>query len=113
MTLVFKICAATEWAAAEAAGVFKGSVIDHADGFIHLSSAAQVRETAARHFARVDGLVLVAFAAEELAGLKWDASRGGAMFPHVYGHLPVRLARWVKPLPVASGARVFPQEVAF
>jgi uncharacterized protein (DUF952 family) len=112
MTMVFKICPAAEWAAARQTGHYAGSPADHRDGFIHLSAAGQVAETAARHFAGQSGLVLVAFEAEALPGLAWEPSRGGALFPHVHGVLPVNLARWVADLPVVDGRHVFPQELS-
>lgn len=108
--LVFKIVTAAEWQAAEQAGVFAGSAGDVRDGFIHLSTAAQVRETAARHFTAQPHLLLVAFAAVALGpALKWEPSRGGALFPHLHGALDPRLALWAKPLPLAAGGgHVFP-----
>ncbi len=93
MTLIYKILGRDEWAAAEAAGVFTGSAVDIADGFIHFSAEAQVRETLNRHFAGRTDLVLVAVEAGALGpALKWEPSRGGALFPHLYGPLPTRLA---------------------
>ena len=111
MRLLFKICRDSEWKRAIGRGVFMGSEADHADGFIHLSTAHQVRETAAKHFAGQTGLVLVALAESDLENLKWEVSRGGDKFPHVYGEIPTRLARWVKSLPLEEGAHVFPEEV--
>jgi uncharacterized protein (DUF952 family) len=99
MVLVYKICPRTLWNEAEHDGVFRGAPVDHADGFIHFSTAAQVHETAARHFAGAADLVLVAIEAEGLGpALKWEPSRGGALFPHLYGDLPLAAVRWVKPL---------------
>jgi uncharacterized protein (DUF952 family) len=99
MVLAYKICPRTLWNEAERDGVFRGAPIDHADGFIHFSTAEQVHETATRHFAGVADLVLVAVEAEQLGpALKWEASRGGALFPHLYGDLPLAAVRWVKPL---------------
>jgi uncharacterized protein (DUF952 family) len=108
--LVFKIVTAAEWQAAEQAGVFTGSAVDARDGFIHLSTAGQVRETAARHFAAQPNLLLVAFEAAALGpALKWETSRGGARFPHLYGALDPRLALWAKPLPLDAGrAHIIP-----
>jgi uncharacterized protein (DUF952 family) len=110
MTLIFKICPRALWNAAERDGIFRGAPVDRADGFIHFSTAEQVRETAAKHFAGASDLVLVAVAAERLgAALKWEPSRGGALFPHVYGELPLAAAQWVKPLPLgADGRHEFP-----
>lgn len=110
MTLIYKIADEAAWHAAEAAGVFHGAPIDLADGFIHFSTAEQVRETAAKHFAGRDGLLLVAVDAGRLGdALRYEASRGGALFPHLYATLDPALAVWVKPLPVGpDGAHVFP-----
>ena len=111
MQMLYKIMTSDEWARAEREGVFEGSAVDHRDGFIHLSAAYQARETAARHFAGQADLVLVAFGADDLAGLRWEPSRGGDLFPHVYGTLPAAAAAWVKPLPLAGGAHQFPDEM--
>jgi uncharacterized protein (DUF952 family) len=113
MTTIYKICETAQWAEAERAGEFRGSGIDLADGYIHFSTAGQVAETARKHFARVPDLVLVAVTAEELGGtLKWEPSRGGALFPHLYGALPMTAVRWTKPLPLdAAGTHVFPPEM--
>jgi uncharacterized protein (DUF952 family) len=111
MRFLFKITGEAEWNAAVAAGRFEGSAADVADGFIHLSDETQVRETAARHFAGQHGLVLVAFAEDRLPGLKWEPSRGGALFPHVYAAIDTRLAQWAKPLPLIDGVHRFPPEI--
>jgi uncharacterized protein (DUF952 family) len=110
-SVVYKICPGDEWREAERAGVYRGAPIDHADGFIHFSSAAQVVETAAKHFAGADGLVLVAVDAGKLGPtLKWEPSRGGALFPHLYGVLKPDAVLWTKPLPLgADGRHVFPE----
>src|SRR3954454_2086770 len=107
---VFKIATRTEWQAAERAGIFRGTPLDVADGFIHFSTVAQVEETAAKHFAGLDGLVLVAIDIGKLhSPLKWEVSRGGALFPHLYGPLELAAVRWVAPLPLDPGGRhVFP-----
>lgn len=110
MRFIFKICTRAEWAGATATGVYGGSALDHHDGFIHLSAPAQVRETAARHFAGQSDLVLVALGESALANLKWEPSRGGALFPHVYGTIPASAAAWVKDLPLVDGTHVFPDE---
>lgn len=99
--LIYKICAAALWQSAERAGVFGGAAVDLADGYIHFSTAEQVAETAAKHFAGQDDLVLVAIDARALGdALKWEPSRGGARFPHLYAPLPLGAVRWVKPLPL-------------
>lgn len=110
MALIYKICPQPLWAEAERAGAFRGAPVDLADGYIHFSTADQVRETAAKHFAGADDLVLVAVDAETLGpALKWEPSRGGALFPHLHGELPLAAAQWVKPLPLGTdGAHRFP-----
>jgi uncharacterized protein (DUF952 family) len=109
MTLIYKILSEHLWLDAVAKGVFSGAGIDIADGYIHLSTAAQTEETAQKHFASVDNLVLVAFDPNDFAPLlKWETSRGGALFPHVYGMIDTSLAKWVKPLPWAGAAHDFP-----
>jgi len=114
VTIIYKICEHALWQEAERSGVFHGAAVDARDGFIHFSTAEQVAETAARHFAGAHGLVLVAVDADTLGGaLRYEASRGGALFPHLYGVLPVRSVRWVKPLPLAAdGRHVFPELAA-
>ncbi|WP_346899378.1 DUF952 domain-containing protein [uncultured Roseibium sp.] len=110
MRLIFKIVPEDLWQEAEALGVFKGAPVDLADGFIHFSTAVQARETAAKHFAGQDGLLLAAFDADALGpDLKWEPSRGGDLFPHLYADLPTSIAVWVRPLPLGpDGAHVFP-----
>ena len=108
--LIYKIAPAALWAAAEQARVFTGAPVDVADGYIHFSTAAQARETAAKHFAGQADLKLVAVEVAALgAALKWEPSRGGALFPHLYAPLPLTAVRWVRDLPLgADGAHVFP-----
>ena len=108
---VYKIATRAEWAEAEATGRFEGAPIDIRDGYIHLSTASQVRETAARHFAGQDDLVLVAIDADALGeALHWEPSRGGALFPHLYAPLDSAEAIWVKPLPLGEdGTHLFPE----
>jgi uncharacterized protein (DUF952 family) len=108
---IYKICDAAAWQAAERAGEFAGAPVDLADGYIHFSAADQVAETAAKHFADQRDLVLVAVAADALGpALKWEPSRGGALFPHLYGKLPLTAVRWTKPLPLGrDGRHVFPR----
>jgi uncharacterized protein (DUF952 family) len=102
--LVYKIVRRPEWEAAEKSGSFRGSADDIRDGFIHLSSAAQLRATFTKHFAkrwesREDDLLLIAIDSGRLGGaLKWEVSRGGEKFPHLYGALDVRLAKSVTPI---------------
>ncbi|WP_420411720.1 DUF952 domain-containing protein [Roseibium sp.] len=111
MSVIFKIVPKTMWQDAETAGVFKGAPVDLADGFIHFSSAEQVRETAAKHFAGQTDLLIAAFDAAAFGeALKWEPSRGGALFPHLYEDLDPTSALWVKELPVdGDGAHQFPE----
>jgi uncharacterized protein (DUF952 family) len=112
MRLVFKICTVQEWQEASRTGRFLGSPDDLRDGFIHLSAARQLRDTAAKHFSGMDNLLLIAFAEDQLgARLKWETSRGGDLFPHHYGPLPVGLAKWLRPLPWRDGRHGFPDEI--
>ncbi len=107
---IYKIAPESLWREAERAGAFTGAPVDLADGFIHFSTAAQAAETAARHFAGRDGLVLVAVDAAALGeALRYEPSRGGALFPHLYGTLPMSAVRWVKPLPLGPGGHAFPE----
>ena len=90
MTRVYKVVGHAEWAAAAREGVFLGSAIDMKDGYIHLSDGEQVETTVALYFADRDDLTLVALEAERLGeALKWEPSRGGALFPHLYATLPL------------------------
>lgn len=108
MTLIYKIATADQWQAAEHAGRFEGAPVDLADGFIHFSTAAQTRETAAKHFAGQDGLVLAALDADALGDrLKWEVSRGGDLFPHLYRSFGMDEVVWAKPLPLRDGAHDF------
>ena len=110
MPTVYKICPAVLWREAERAGVFRGSEVDRRDDFIHFSTAAQVVETAAKHFAGQADLLLVRVNASRLGDrLKWEPSRGGALFPHLYGHLDLAVVTRVEPLPLGSdGRHAFP-----
>ena len=110
MTLIYNICSEALWREAERVG-FAGAAIDLEDGYIHFSTAAQAPETAARHFGGQGDLVLVAIDAGALGdGLRWEPSRGGDLFPHLYGALRLDAVRWVRPLPLgADGRHVFPE----
>ncbi len=111
--LIYKILRAVEWQALQQAGQTPGAPVDVADGFVHFSTADQARETAARHFAGETGLLLLALEAESLGDtLKWEPSRGGALFPHLYG--PLRLADvvWHRDLPLGADGHIFPDDMA-
>jgi uncharacterized protein (DUF952 family) len=110
MRYIYKLCPQALWQESEAAGLFKGAPVDLQDGFIHFSTAAQVRETAAKHFAGVDDLLLIAVDASALGNvLKYEASRGGDLFPHLYGPLPRNAVAWTRSLPLGpDGQHLFP-----
>lgn len=85
---IYKILPRAEWDAALAAGRFEGSAVDHTDGYIHFSTAAQAQETARRYFVGLTGLVVLEVEGDDLGvPLKWEPSRGGDLFPHLYGAL--------------------------
>lgn len=107
--LIYKIFRGPEWADLQADGETAGAPIDLADGYIHLSSADQVVETAAKHFAGEADLVLAAVEADGLDALKWEPSRGGALFPHLYRVLKMTDIAWAKPLPLENGHHSFPE----
>jgi uncharacterized protein (DUF952 family) len=97
MNLIYKLLDRPAWTKAEAEGAFEGSDVDRADGYIHFSAAAQLQETARLHFRGATGLVLLALDAEALgSAVKWEPSRGGALFPHLYGALPTHAVRWAR-----------------
>lgn len=107
--LIYKIFRADEWAHLETNGETLGAPIDLADGYIHFSTAEQARETAARHFAGQDGLFLSAVETSALGdALKWEASRGGADFPHLYAPLRLYDVAWTVSLPRVDDVHEFP-----
>lgn len=108
--LIFKIFRRPEWDAFRATGQTAGAPIDLADGYIHISTAAQVAETAAKHFAAESDLVLVALDAGRLGpALKWEPSRGGQLFPHLYRPLTQADVVWDKSLPLGASGHIFPE----
>jgi uncharacterized protein (DUF952 family) len=111
MSIIYKICPRALWQEAESTGRFDGAAIDRKDGFIHFSTAAQVKETAAKHFSGQDDLLLVAVDGDRLGtALKYEVSRGGAQFPHLYAPLDLAAVLWVKSLPLdPSGEHQFPR----
>ena len=108
---IYKICERALWRAAEADGQFLGTEADERDGFIHFSTAAQLAETAAKHFAGATDLILVAVDGDALgSALKWERSRGGDFFPHLYDALPLSAVLWARPLAAAAdGRHVLPE----
>lgn len=112
VSFLYKILTKLEWEAALAKGAYEGSDVDLKDGFIHLSAAHQVRATAQKHFSGKTELLLV-FVREEGLGqsLKWEVSRGGELFPHIYGPLPLAAVIEVISLPLVNGVHQFPERV--
>lgn len=101
MTRIYKLLGAAELSAANSQGRFEGSEVDRRDGYIHFSTGAQVRETAAKHFARRIDLILLGLDAEALGdALRWEPSRGGDLFPHLYGALDLKLIDEARALPL-------------
>jgi uncharacterized protein (DUF952 family) len=112
--LVFKIFHRPEWNHLRDAGETAGAPIDVTDGYVHFSTAAQVAQTAARYFAGQSDLVLVAVEESKLgSALKWEASRGGALFPHLYRHLKMSDVLWDKSLPLGASGHIFPEDHMF
>ena len=108
--LIFKILRRPEWDALRAAGETRGAPVDLADGFIHFSTSAQVAGTAEKHFASESDLVLVAASVEALGpALKWEPSRGGELFPHLYRPLTLNDVVWDKSLPLGASGHIFPE----
>lgn len=108
MAIIFKIFRAAEYAALAAAGQTAGAPVDLADGYIHFSTADQVAETAAKHFAGESGLKLLGVESDGLGdALRWEPSRGGALFPHLYRELRVEDVRFVRELPLEGGRHRF------
>lgn len=114
MPLIYKICSESLWREAEKARSFAGAPVDLADGFIHFSTATQVRETAAKHFAGQAGLLLIAVDDARLgSALRYEPSRGGALFPHLYAPLAPSAVRWIAPLRLGQGGtHLFPEDIA-
>ncbi|MEX0370251.1 MAG: DUF952 domain-containing protein [Tateyamaria sp.] len=112
--LIFKIFRGPEWAALRENGATPGAPIDVADGYVHFSTAAQAAETAAKHFAGEDDLFLIAVDTDHLgADLKWEVSRGGAEFPHLYRDMHLADVLWAQPLPLVDGTHQFPAGAGF
>ncbi|MEM8631081.1 MAG: DUF952 domain-containing protein [Pseudomonadota bacterium] len=112
--LIYKIFRSGEWAALTRDGETTGAPVDVEDGFVHFSTADQLRETAAKHFAGEEGLHLLALETDALGeALKWEPSRGGALFPHLYRHLRLDDVLWERPLPLDADHRhLFPDDLA-
>lgn len=110
--LIYKVATRAVFETARAGDAFTGMPVDLADGFMHFSTAFQLRETLRRHFSGQDDLVLLAVPAAALPDLRWEPSRGGALFPHLYRPLPLALIAWTAPLGVAAdGTADLPESV--
>ncbi|PVA11134.1 DUF952 domain-containing protein [Pelagivirga sediminicola] len=109
--MIYKIFRKPEWDALRAAGTTAGAPVDVADGYIHFSTIGQAAETAAKHFAGEDDLMLLGVEAAPLGDdLRWEPSRGGALFPHLYRELRLDDVAWAQPLPLKDGVHHFPQD---
>ena len=106
--LIYKILRSDEWAFLQDQGETRGAPIDLADGYIHFSTAETVAETAAKYFAGVAGLILLAVEADGLELLKWEPARAGVLFPHLHRKLKMNDVLWSKPLPLQDGFHQFP-----
>ncbi len=110
MTTIYKILRDPEWHETQRDGVFRGSPDDRRDGFIHFSTAEQTPGTYEKYFSGAPGLIIAAINAEALGpALKWEPSRGGALFPHLYGDLPLSAVMWSRTLAAISDLRQLSQ----
>lgn len=108
-SLIYHMCRRDEWAAAQRTGIYRGSSQDAADGFIHFSTATQIVASAAKHRAGQSDLMLIEVEAAKLGpALRWEASRGGKLFPHLYGPLPIGSVKRMAELPLEDGRHRFP-----
>lgn len=107
--MIFKVCEQEAWSSAKQMGRYCGAPIDLADGYIHFSTAGQLAETLAKHFAGMEDLILVAVRTDHLGSdLRWEPSRGGDLFPHLYKDLEMSHVAWEEPLVLADGRHVLP-----
>lgn len=110
---IYKLFRTEEWAELRSSGSTRGAPIDIQDGYVHFSTVEQVQETADKHFAGVDGLFLLCCDTDDFGDdLKWEVSRGGAEFPHLYRDLKLADVRWAQPLPMVKGRHKFPAGLA-
>ena len=108
--LIYKIFTTDQWHDMQANGSSAGAPIDLQDGYVHFSTAEQARETAAKHFAGQDSLVLVAAESDKMDALKWEVSRGDALFPHLFDRFNMHQVVWAEPLPLDDQGHVFPEQ---
>lgn len=114
--LIYTLVRQADWRAAEAAGAYHGSADDRRDGFLHFSTAAQLRASAAKHRTGIADLLMVEVPSADLGeSLKWEPANGGSrpgLFPHLYGVLLLSAVRRILPIPLgADGAHIFPPEI--
>ena len=110
--MIYKIFRAREWAELQTNGATSGAPVDLADGYIHFSTAAQAADTAAKHFSGEDGLMLAAVNTHDLGtDLRWEPSRGGQLFPHLYRALDLKDVIWAKPLELTPKGHIFPKDM--
>ena len=109
--MIYKILRSAEWAALVHAGETRGAPVDLADGYIHFSTAEQLAETAAKHFAGATGLWVLAVAADGLDSLKWEPSRGGALFPHLYRPLRLTDVLWARRIAPGPDGHILPEGI--
>ncbi len=111
--LIYKIIREAEWREFEFSNVFNGSEVDLADGYIHFSTAAQAPETAAKHFTNLNDLFILAVNSADFGdSIRWEPSRGGALFPHLYAPLRMESVVWSARLPLRDGVHAFPERMA-
>ncbi len=107
---IYKILTTDQWETLQAEKTSVGAPIDVQDGFVHFSNANQLQETADKHFKQQTGLFLIAMSADQLGDeLKWEVSRGGDLFPHLYGKLALEQVLWAKPLPLHNDRHQLPE----
>ncbi|WP_111537722.1 DUF952 domain-containing protein [Palleronia aestuarii] len=110
--MIYKVLRPAEWSELHERGESAGAPVDRSDGFVHFSTAEQLPETLSKHFAGATGLILLACEANDLGDdLKWEPSRGGALFPHLYRALSMRDVQWHTDLPLEGGRHVLPEEL--
>jgi len=110
--LIFKIFRPTEWHVLHAQGATDGAPIDVADGYIHFSTAAQIAETAAKHFADAGDLMVLALDSDKLGtDLKWEPSRGDQLFPHLYRQMRLADVLWARSFPQGEGGHILPEGI--
>ncbi len=109
--VIYKLVDAEDWQVATVDGAYAGSAVDLRDGYVHMSTADQLGETARRHFCGLSDLLKVTIGTAALAALpdealRWEPSRGGALFPHLYAPLPLSAVQSIEPCHVDADGRL-------